>query len=178
MACSALQLISTQRADHRRHAQVLVVVLVGADQRDGRHADVAARAGLVVVRRGLVDRLGLLDVIHHAFFAPLAVDALPAAPQGFPIKIYSDLGWLRRLVAACRPHEQIWRRAARKVRGYIEGASGEKTPDPSASVPLAWLCVPLRRVQALYLAADAARARRRRRSLAHSPYRFRHEASL
>ena len=34
------------------------------------------------------------------------VYALPAAPQGFPIKIYSDLGCLRRLLAACWPHEQ------------------------------------------------------------------------
>ena len=65
-------------ADHRRHAQVLIIIILGADQRDGRHAHVAARAGLVVVRRGLGDRLGLLDVIHHAFFAPLGVDALPA----------------------------------------------------------------------------------------------------
>ena len=116
MACSALQLISTQRADHRRHAQVLVIVILGADQRDGRHADVAARAGLVVVRRGLVDRLGLLDVIHHgAFF-----DALPAAPQGFPIKIYSALGGLRRRLAACRPHEQV------RNQGLLKGTSGEK----------------------------------------------------
>ena len=47
------------------------------------------------------------DVIHHGgFFALLVVYALPAAPQGFPIKIYSDLGCLRRLLAACWPHEQ------------------------------------------------------------------------
>ena len=120
MACSALQLISTQRADHRRHAQVLVIVILGADQRDGRHADVAARAGLVVVRRGRVDRFGLLDVVHHAFFAPLGVSALPAAPQGFPIEIYSALGGLRRRLAACRPHEQV------RNQGLLKGTSGEK----------------------------------------------------
>ena len=127
MACSALQLISTQRADHRRHAQVLVIVILGADQRDGRHADVAARAGLAVVRRGPVDRLGLLDVIHHAFFAPLGVSALPAAPQGFPIEIYSALGGLRRRLAACRPHEQV------RNQGLLKGTSGEKNSlGPSA----------------------------------------------
>ena len=124
MACSALQLISTQRADHRRHAQVLVIVILGADQRDGRHADVAARAGLVVVRRGLVDRLGLLDVIHHgAFF-----DALPAAPQGFPIKIYSDLGGLRRPLAACWPHEQ--RRGVRNVSPFKRGGGAKNSLGP------------------------------------------------
>ena len=154
-------------ADHRRHAQVLIIVLVGADQRDGRHAHVAARAGLVVVHGRLSDRFGLLQVLHHAF-------ALPAAPQGFPIKVYSALGCLRRLVAAFRPHEQM---SEIRVKGIV-AKKLTRTRDPSASVPLAWLCVPLRRVQALYLAADAARARRRRRSLAHSPYRFRHEASL
>ena len=135
MACSALQLISTQRADHRRHAQVLVVVLVGADQRDGRHADVAARAGLVVVRRGRVDRFRLLDVIHHgAFFAPLVVSALPAAPQGFPIEIYSALGGLRRPLAACRPHEQIWRRLREKQgqlsKGLLKGRVAKKPTRP------------------------------------------------
>ena len=130
MACSALQLISTQRADHRRHAQVLIIVLVGADQRDGRHADVAARAGLVVVRRGLGDRLGLLDVVHHGFFAPLVVDALPAAPQGFPIKIYSDLGWLRRLVAACRPHEQIGGGCEKSSKGLLKERVAKKPTRP------------------------------------------------
>ena len=40
----------------RRHAQVLIIIVVGADQRDGRHAHVAARAGLVVVRHRLIDR--------------------------------------------------------------------------------------------------------------------------
>ena len=80
---------------------------------------IAAHAGLVVVRRGLGDRLGLLDVIHHPFFAPLVVDALPAAPQGFPIKIYSALGCLRRLLAACWHHEQIGGGCEKsKVRAY------------------------------------------------------------
>ena len=61
-----------------------------------------------------------LHVIHHgAFFALLVVYALPAAPQGFPIKIYSDLGCLRRPLAACRPHEQ--RRGCAKCKSLLKG---------------------------------------------------------
>ena len=47
------------------------------------------------------------------------VYALPAAPQGFPIKIYSDLGCLRRLLAACWPHEQ--RRGCAKCKTLLKG---------------------------------------------------------
>ena len=101
-------------ADHRRHAQVLIIIILGADQRDGRHAHIAARAGLVVVHGRLSDRFGLLQVLHHAF-------ALPAAPQGFPIKIYSDwavfVAWWQ-LAGPTNNGEAARNVQARLVRGY------------------------------------------------------------
>ena len=56
------------------------------------------------------------------------VYALPAAPQGFPIKIYSDLGGLRRPLAACWPHEQ--RRGVRNVSPFKRGGGAKNSLGP------------------------------------------------